>query len=134
MPSSGPGVIGQLRAQAISHNPATALLGVADADLASAQAGRRAPSEPEAFQDYRPLLDDPQVEVVFISTPVQLHEEMVLAALAAGKHVFCEKPLANSVDACRRMLQAAKSHGRTLAVGFNHRYYPVGQVSQAGDR
>jgi predicted dehydrogenase len=76
------------------------------------------------LKDYRSLLDDAAVEAVIISTPVQLHEEMAVAALAAGKHVLCEKPLSNSVESCRRILDAARAHKRTLAVGFNHRYYP----------
>jgi len=61
---------------------------------------------------------------VIISTPVHLHEEMALASFAAGKHVLCEKPLSNSVASCRRILDAARASGKTLAVGFNHRYYP----------
>lgn len=119
----GAGVIGQLRAQSIIMNPATTLVGVADANEVAA---RRAAgtSGAKVTQDYRPLLDDPQVDAVVLSTPVQLHEQMAIDAFAAGKHVFCEKPMANSVEACRRMLDAAKASGKVLAVGFNHRYYP----------
>jgi predicted dehydrogenase len=50
-------------------------------------------------------VDDAQVEAVMIATPVQLHEEMAIAALNAGKHVLCEKPLSNSVESCRRILE-----------------------------
>src|SRR5262245_44480925 len=119
----GAGVIGRLRARSVLENPDTSLVGVADADVASARQAVTA-SGVRACQDYRELLSDTGVEAVVISTPVHLHEEMALAAFAAGKHVLCEKPLSNSVESCRRMLAAARSSGRTLAVGFNHRYYP----------
>jgi predicted dehydrogenase len=119
----GAGVIGQLRARSIADHPATTLVAVADTDAANAAraAGR---SGARVLEDYRPLVEDPQIEAVIVSTPVHLHEAMAVAALSAGKHVLCEKPLSNSVDSCRRMLDAARAHGRTLATGFNHRYYP----------
>lgn len=119
----GAGVIGRLRAQSIIQDPLTDLVGVADMDMAQA---RQAAGSSGALvcQDYQALLEDPQIEAVVISTPVHLHEEMVIAALAGGKHVLCEKPLSNSVDSCRRIVDAARTSTRTLAVGFNHRYYP----------
>ena len=117
----GAGVIGQLRARSIHEHPATTLAGVADVDVASAT---RAAAGARALADYRPFVEDPQVEAVIVSTPIQFHEEMAIAALEAGKHVLCEKPLSNSVESCRRILDAARRHQRTLAVGFNHRYYP----------
>jgi predicted dehydrogenase len=120
----GAGVIGALRAKSIVQHPQTNLVGVADPDQSRAAAAAGA-SGARALQDYRPLLDDPQVDAVIISTPVQLHEEMVVGALEAGKHVLCEKPLSSSVASCRRMLDTAARHGRTLATGFNHRYYPA---------
>ena len=119
----GAGVIGRLRARSVLENPKTTLIGVADADVSKATqaAGTRGA---RAVPDYRTLVDDAQVDAVMISTPVHLHEEMAVAALNAGKHVLCEKPLSNSVDSCRRILDAARANRRTLAVGFNHRYYP----------
>jgi predicted dehydrogenase len=119
----GAGVIGQLRARSVAQHPHTTLVGVADTDpAAAARAIGTGPGR--ACQDYRLLVDDPNVEAVIISSPVHLHEEMAVASFAAGKHVLCEKPLSNSVESCRRILEAARANGRTLAVGFNHRYYP----------
>jgi predicted dehydrogenase len=117
----GAGVIGQLRARSILEHSDTTLVGVADPNAAAARA---AAGSARALEDYRPLVSDPQVDAVIISTPIHLHEEMAVAALAGGKHVLCEKPLSNSVESCRRILDAAQAAGRTLAVGFNHRYYP----------
>lgn len=119
----GAGTIGQLRAETIKRHGGTQLLGVMDpvADL-SARAVRG--TDAKTFTDWRPLLELPGLEAVIVSSPVQFHEEAVLAALEAGLHVLCEKPLSNTVEACRRMVEAAETSGRTLATGFNHRYYP----------
>ena len=119
----GAGTIGQLRAQSIRSNPDTELLGVADPAAASAERAV-AGSAARPLSDWRALLDLPGLEAVIVSSPIQFHEEAVLAALAAGKHVLCEKPLANTVEACRRMVDASRRAGKTLATGFNHRYYP----------
>jgi len=120
----GAGVIGQLRARTIRDNPATELAGMADPDLERARRAAAGSSGARVVGDWRDLLSLPGLDAVVVSSPVQHHEEAVLAAFSAGLHVLCEKPLANSVDACRRMLDAARAAGRELAVGFNHRYYP----------
>ena len=119
----GAGTIGQLRAQTIKANPQTELLGVADPARAQAEQAV-AGSSAQALSDWRAVLDLPGVDAVMVSSPIQFHEEAVIAALKAGKHVLCEKPLSNTVESCRRMLDAARASGRTLATGFNHRYYP----------
>src|SRR5205085_9105725 len=59
-----------------------------------------------------------------VSTPPSLHAEMSIAALRAGKHVLCEKPLARTVEECRAMISAAQASGAILATGFNYRFYP----------
>src|SRR5437868_11862422 len=75
--------------------------------------------------DYHTLLDDKSVDAVAIATPVNTHRRLVLEALAAGKHVFVEKPLAaTSVDA-EAMVRAAESAGRTLMVGHTFVYNPA---------
>jgi predicted dehydrogenase len=119
----GAGTIGQLRVQSIKSNPNTELLGVADPAIASAESAVKGTSA-RPLADWRALLDLPGLDSVIVSSPIQFHEEAVVAALGAGKHVLCEKPLANTVEACRRMVEAARKAGKTLATGFNHRYYP----------
>jgi predicted dehydrogenase len=118
----GAGIIGQLRARSVRQNPVTTLTAVADPEEQAAH--QAAGGNAAVFADYRGLLEATRPEIVIVSTPVHLHEEMVVASLAAGAHVLCEKPLSNSVESCHRMLRAASEHGRVLAVGFNHRYYP----------
>jgi predicted dehydrogenase len=75
--------------------------------------------------DWRELVADPAVDIVDITTPNAMHKEMALAAIAAGKHVYCEKPLAPSVDEALEMTLAAESAGVVTAVGFNYLKNPL---------
>jgi len=118
----GAGIIGRLRAEAIQQTPGAELVGVMDPvreNAVQAAAGTGA-----AITDDLDATFDLAVDAVVVSSPVHYHEQAVIAALARGAHVLCEKPLSNSVDSCRRMVQAAAANERVLAVGFNHRYYP----------
>lgn len=120
----GAGCIGQLRSLALRKISGAKLVAVTDMDpqratQAAAAAGAK------VFSDAAELLGRRDVEAVIVSTPPQFHEEAVLAALAAGKHVLCEKPLSNSLEACARMVKAADESGKTLATGFNQRYFPA---------
>ena len=78
-----------------------------------------------ATDDWRVLVEDPRVDIVSIATPNALHCEMAFAALAAGKHVYCEKPLAVTQDEAEEMAVAAtRSRARTL-VGYNYLRNPA---------
>lgn len=118
----GAGVIGQLRAQSIREYPSTKLAAVLDT---SADAARKAAAGTGAqiHTDLTRFLDV-EMDAVFVSTPVHVHEEFCLAALARGRHLLCEKPLSNTIESCRRIVDAAIAAKRILAVGFNLRYYP----------
>ena len=72
------------------------------------------------FVDYRDMLDQVPTEAVFIATPHYLHQPMTEDALARGRHVFCEKPPAPTVESCERMLEAQERCGRVVALGFQH--------------
>jgi predicted dehydrogenase len=74
--------------------------------------------------DWHHLIHLEEVDVVVVSTPPHLHAEMCIAALNAGKHVLCEKPLARTPTECREIIDAAERNGRFLATGFNYRFYP----------
>lgn len=78
--------------------------------------------------DYRLLLDRPDVDAVAVTSPDFTHEEYATAALEAGKHVFCEKPLAITIEGCDRILRAWKASGKQLMVGFNMRYMNIFRV------
>ena len=77
-----------------------------------------------AVEDYRELLANPELKVVFIMAPDFLHEEMAVAALEAGKAVYLEKPMAISIEGCDRILETAMRTGSKLFVGHNMRYCP----------
>ena len=98
---------------------------LADVDVASATRAAATLGFRRATGTWRELVVDPAVDVVAITTPNTLHAEMALAALAAGKHVYCEKPLAPTVDEARTMTQAAERAGVTTAVGFNYLKNPM---------
>jgi len=74
--------------------------------------------------DVRVVLDDPEVDAVLIATPIGTHYALTMEALAAGKHVFVEKPMATSVEECDQMCEAAESRGLTLMVGHTFVYSP----------
>jgi len=80
--------------------------------------------------DYRALVARDDIGLVDVSTPGSTHRDVVMAALAAGKHILCEKPLANSLDDAREMLAAAKQAGVVAMVNFNYRRVPAVQVAK----
>lgn len=73
-----------------------------------------------ATDDWKALIADPAVDIVSITTPNMLHFDMALAAIAAGKHVYCEKPLALTLDQARAMRDAARKAGVKTMVGYNY--------------
>ena len=78
-----------------------------------------------ATSDWRSLVADPAVDVVNITSPNALHKEMALAAIASGKHVYCEKPLAPLAIDAREMAEAAEAAGVKTQVGFNYLCNPM---------
>ena len=75
--------------------------------------------------DWRTMIDDPAIDVVHITAPNALHKEMALAAIAAGKHVHCEKPLAPTARDAHEMADAAEAKGVKTQVGFNYLCNPM---------
>ena len=78
-----------------------------------------------ATAEWRDLLADPAVQIVSITTPNGMHREMALAALAAGKHVWCEKPMALTLEDARQMALAAQSSGLKTQLGYNYTSNPA---------
>src|SRR4051812_2139812 len=78
----------------------------------------------QAYTDYNELIRDPAVEVVVVSLPSFLHADSAIAALQAGKHVVCEKPMATSLSDADRMITAAQATGRQLTIFQQRRYHP----------
>jgi predicted dehydrogenase len=76
-------------------------------------------------EDWRRVIDDPGVDVVFIAAPNMLHLELIEAAAQAGKHVFCEKPVGGTPAQTVRAERAARRAGVITGVGFNYRWAPL---------
>lgn len=83
---------------------------------------------PRTYTDWRELVADPAVELVHIVTPPNLHAEMAVAALQAGKHVLIEKPLATTDEEARAILQAAQTAGKVAGINYVMRYNPLYQI------
>jgi predicted dehydrogenase len=81
--------------------------------------------EAEAFPSFEQALATPGVAAVGLFTPNSTHASLAIAALAAGKHVFCEKPMASTVAECQAMISAAESAGLVLMVGHKRRFRPA---------
>jgi predicted dehydrogenase len=103
---------------------------VADSNEGKAAAARRALGFRRSTGDWRALVADPAVDVVDVCTPNHLHREMVLAAIAAGKHVYCEKPLALATEEAAGMAEAADRAGVVHLVGFNFPCNPILQTAR----
>lgn len=80
---------------------------------------------PKWFGDWRDQIADPEIDAVYIATPVFMHAEQTVAAAEAGKHVLCEKPMALSVKECDEMIAACKSNNVKLGIAYYRRFYPA---------
>jgi predicted dehydrogenase len=140
----GTGFMGKAHAQAFQNMallfpdaPRPRLEIVADVSLEAAQAAARVFGFRRATGDWRALVADPAVDVVDITTPNHLHHQMALAAIAAGKHVYCEKPLAPTAAQAKEMTEAAEAAGVKTLVGFNYLKNPatglVKQLVESGE-
>jgi len=124
----GLGAAGSGHARTFAACPDARVLYAADAD---AQACARVARQVDGLQctdDYRKLLERSEVELVVVSTPHSSHRRIVVDALSAGKHVFCEKPLAMNAAECDEMIATANETGRRLLVFQTHRYNPPFRV------
>jgi inositol 2-dehydrogenase len=120
---AGLGRMGRLHAENLARLASVELVRVVDLveDVARATGSRLGV---EWSTDFRDLLHDPEIEGVVVATPTQFHAEMIEQAAAAGKHVFCEKPIALEVEPTLRAIDAAAAAGIKLQVGFHRRFDP----------
>jgi len=105
------------------------IVGIADRNCDATEAAASELECEVCTTDYQELLGRPDVDVVDICVPNHMHEEIILAAAAAGKHIFCEKPLAMDVAQGRRIVDAVEKAGVKHQLNFNFRFYPA--VSRA---
>ncbi len=103
--------------------PVRKIVAEATADLAATAAKRFGFERGTA--DWREIVEDPDIQVIDIATPNNLHAEVAIAAAKAGKHIICEKPLANSTEDAKAMYEAVKDAGIVHMVAFNYRRTPA---------
>lgn len=120
----GAGWIGRFHGESVALRiPGTRLVAVADpAAGAAASLIERVRPDARPYTDALELIADPNVEAVLISTPASTHTELVVAAAEAGKHVFCEKPMALTLEDADRAIGACAANNVALQVGFNRRF------------
>ncbi len=110
--------------RAIEKNPNAELVAVCDIDLEKAKRTAKKFKVEHVFQDYKELLAMEEIDGVVIVTPDQIHREQAIAALNAGKHVLCEKPLALTREDCAAIVEAADKSDKKFMVGQICRYTP----------
>jgi predicted dehydrogenase len=98
------------------------IVAVCDVNKETAQKAAEKFNVSTVFTDFRELLADKEIDAVSVATPNKYHVEPTVAALKAGKHVLCEKPLGMNAEECRRMCRAAKDSGKILQVGLQTRF------------
>jgi len=110
---------------------AAKVIAVCDSDESRLQAGLRRSQGADGFADYKAMLDKKKdIQGVVIATPTHLHKQIALDAVSAGKHVYCEGPMASTAEDCRAMAQAAAKVNTVFAVGHEARSNPVYKLAR----
>lgn len=121
----GTGRIGRLHARNLKYQiPGANLLGVADIVEKSAYELASQLEIPIVEKDYRVLLDNKDIDAVVICSSTDTHAQIISESAQAGKHIFCEKPIALELDKIEQALSEVKKAGVKLQVGFNRRFDP----------
>jgi predicted dehydrogenase len=115
----------------IQKAPRCQVVGIASRDAANAREVAAAMGIADAHGSYESLLADPGVDAVYIPLPNHLHAEWAIAAMRAGKHVLCEKPLALTAADAERMVAAAEASGVLLMEAFMYRLHPSWVAARA---
>jgi predicted dehydrogenase len=126
----GTGFMGRVHTHAVRAHGGR-VVGVAGSSQDKAERFRAAHGLDRAVAHALDLIHDPDVDVVHVCTPNHLHAPLSLAALAAGKHVVCEKPLATDAATARRLVTAAEESDRVAVVPFAYRFHPMAREARA---
>ncbi len=121
----GAGRIGKLHAENLAYRvPEANIIAIADIILEAAEKCAADFQIPSAVKDYREIMENPDIEAVIICSSTDTHARMIEEAAAAGKHIFCEKPIDFDLARIDRALEAVDKAGVKLQVGFNRRFDP----------
>ena len=98
------------------------MVAVVDSVEEAARAAARELGIEKCYTDYKEILSDPEIDAVIVVAPTNLHRQIVLDCAAVGKHIFCEKPMAMTVEECDEMIAACEKHNVKLQIGFMRRF------------
>lgn len=119
----GAGRIGKIHAESLATRvPGARLMAIADIDLQSAQETAARLHIPNALADYHAMLANPAIDAVVICSSTDTHARMIIEAAAAGKHIFCEKPIDHDLAKIDAALAAVNKANMKLQIGFNRRF------------
>lgn len=132
----GPGSRGQFLMSFLAKNPKVEIVAIADIYQPSIDAALKIAPKAKVYNDYRKLLENKQIDAVVISTPLDKHYQIAMDAFDAGKHVFCEKSIAYSLDETYDIYQKYRSSGKVFFVGqqrlFDPRYIHAMEMVHSG--
>ena len=121
----GAGRIGKIHAENLATRiPGVVVEAIADVNLVAAQELADKLHVPHAYSDYKKIMEDKSIEAVAICSSTNTHADLMIEAAAAGKHIFCEKPVDHSLEKIDRAIAAVKQAGVKSQIGFNRRFDP----------
>ena len=121
----GAGRIGRLHAEHLAYRvPGVKLVAISDIIVSAAEQVAAHLQIPAAYQDHRRIMDDPSIQAVVVCSSTDTHSQMIEEAAAAGKHIFCEKPIDYDLSRIDHALAAVNKAGVKLQIGFNRRFDP----------
>ena len=128
----GAGRIGKVHAQSIVyHIPEAEVVMVTDVVEAAAKGLAEKYGIPAWSTDYMDIVNNPEIDAVLVCSPTPTHADISIAAMEAGKHVFCEKPVDLTIEKIKKTAEVAEKTGRKLQIGFNRRFdHNHGKVQQ----
>lgn len=125
----GPGSRGRFLMSFLTKNPKAKIVALCDIYQPSLDKALELAPNAKVYRDYRALLDDPTIDAVLVTTPLDRHYQMAMDVLDAGKHLFCEKALCYTIPECYEVYQKFKSGNRVFFIGqqrlFDPRYIKV---------
>ncbi|MGG3470386.1 inositol 2-dehydrogenase [Neobacillus pocheonensis] len=132
----GAGRIGKIHADNLRGIPQLRVKSVSDIEINHLESWAKERQIEVLTTNYYDILNDPEIHAVFICSPTNTHATLIKEAAAAGKHIFCEKPVSFSVEETKEALEVVEKAGVKLQVGFNRRFDPnfrkIQQIVQEG--
>mgnify|MGYP000877122820 CR=1 FL=1 len=121
----GAGRIGKIHAETLATRvPGAVVEAIADVNVAAAQELAEKLHIPHVYSDYKKIMEDPTIDAVAICSSTNTHADLMIEAAAAGKHIFCEKPVDHSLAKIDKAIAAVNKAGVKCQIGFNRRFDP----------